>query len=101
MGRPEWVARKLRALLDQHNTRLRNIARFSNLRNSVSVFDGVNVARSLTLQALVFSANARDVHFRSIWAISIQNTEPQKNLLISGNPGSMWRTRYHRKTSRR
>ena len=42
MGRPKWVARKLRVLLDQHNTRLRNIARFSNLRNSVSVFDGVN-----------------------------------------------------------
>ena len=43
--------------------RLYNIARFAQLRNSVCVFDGVNVARSLALRALIFSANARDVHF--------------------------------------
>ena len=50
-------------MLDMHDKRLRAIARFSQLRNSVVVFDTINVARSLALLALTFSSNARDVHF--------------------------------------
>jgi hypothetical protein len=62
-GRADYVQQELQKQLGAHDTRLRNIARFAQERGTGVCFDGINVARSLALQALTFSANARDVHF--------------------------------------
>ena len=62
-GRADYVQQELQKQLGAHDTRLRNIARFAQERGTGVCFDGINVARSLALQAVTFSANARDVHF--------------------------------------
>ena len=62
-GRADYVQQELQNQLGAHDTRLRNIARFAQERGTGVCFDGINVARSLALQAVTFSANARDVHF--------------------------------------